>query len=132
MSSRDTSAACAAFQPTVIDMSKAGAIAVSALILLYPILELLRTAFTSTRAPGSAYSYTFDAFRTLLGDPQFYSMLGVTFVFVTTSVLLQVGVGLLLAWLFDAADRRRVRGSLAARVAVVGAWVVPGVLVGVL
>jgi multiple sugar transport system permease protein len=47
-------------------------------------------------------------------------------------VALQMGLGLLLAWLFDAAERRRVMGSRAARVAVVGAWVVPGVLVGVI
>jgi multiple sugar transport system permease protein len=51
---------------------------------------------------------------------------------VLASVALQLGLGLLLAWLFDAAERRRVMGSLAARVAVVSAWVIPGVLIGVI
>ena len=37
-----------------------------------------------------------------------------------------------MAWLFDAAERRRVAGSLTARVAVVSAWVIPGVLIGVI
>ncbi len=59
-------------------------------------------------------------------------MIGVTLVFVGASVALQLGLGLLLAWLFDAAERRRVMGSLAARVAVVSAWVIPGVLIGVI
>jgi multiple sugar transport system substrate-binding protein len=110
----------------------APAVGLSALALLYPILELVRMALTNTRAPGSPYTYTFDGFRTLLADPQFAGMIGVTLIFVTASVALQIGIGLSLAWLFDAAERRRVVGSLAARVAVVGAWVVPGVLVGVL
>jgi multiple sugar transport system permease protein len=100
--------------------------------LLYPILELLRMAFTDLRAPGGPYRYTLDGFRSLAADPQFYGMIGVTLVFVTVSVVLQLTLGLVLAWLFDAAERRRVVGALAARVAVVSAWVIPGVLIGVI
>jgi len=59
-------------------------------------------------------------------------MLGVTLIFVGASVTLQLALGIAVAWLIDAADRRRVRGTLAARVAVVGAWVMPGVLVGII
>ncbi len=59
-------------------------------------------------------------------------MIGVTLIFVGACVTLQLGLGLLLAWLFDAAERRRVMGSIAARVAVVSAWVIPGVLIGVI
>jgi ABC-type sugar transport system permease subunit/ABC-type glycerol-3-phosphate transport system substrate-binding protein len=110
----------------------APAVALATLFLLYPILELVRIAFTDLAAPGGAYGYTLHGFRSLAGDPQFYGMLGVTLVFVAASTALQLGLGLLLAWLFDAAERRRVAGSLAARVAVVSAWVVPGVLIGVI
>jgi multiple sugar transport system permease protein len=59
-------------------------------------------------------------------------MLGVTLVFVAASVVLQLGIGLALAVVIDAARRRGVTGTLATRVAVVSAWVIPGVLVGVL
>jgi multiple sugar transport system substrate-binding protein len=107
-------------------------VAIVTLFLLYPILELVRTAFTDMAAPGGPYRYTLQGFRSLIGDPQFYGMIAVTLVFVVGSVALQLGLGLLLAWLFDAAERRRVMGSLAARVAVVSAWVVPGVLIGVM
>jgi multiple sugar transport system substrate-binding protein len=110
----------------------AAAIAVTTVVLVYPILELVRVAFTNTSVPGGPYRYTLAGFRNLLGDPAFYEMVAVTLVFLVVSVALQMGLGLLLAWLFDAAQRRRVIGSLAARVAVVGAWVVPGVLVGVI
>jgi multiple sugar transport system substrate-binding protein len=110
----------------------AGAVALTATVLVYPILELLRVSFTDTSIPGGPYTYTLSGFQNLLGDPQFYAMVGVTLVFLVCSVALQMGLGLLLAWLFDTAERRHVIGSLAARVAVVGAWVVPGVLVGVI
>ena len=107
-------------------------IALVGVFLLYPILELVRIAFTNMTTPGGAYQYTLQGFRSLANDPQFFSMIGVTLMFVAASVALQLGLGLLLAWLFDAAERRRVMGSLAARVAVVSAWVIPGVLIGVI
>ena len=110
----------------------AAAVALTTTVLVYPILELVRVSFTNTSVPGGRYTYTLAGFRNLLGDPQFYAMIGVTLVFLVCSVALQMGLGLLLAWLFDTAERRKVIGSLAARVAVVGAWVVPGVLVGVI
>ena len=108
------------------------AVALAGVFLLYPALELVRMAFTDLTAPGSSYRYTTQGFRALAGDPQFYGMIGVTLVFVAASVALQMALGLLLAWLMDAAERRHVMGALTARVAVVSAWVIPGVLIGVI
>jgi multiple sugar transport system substrate-binding protein len=108
------------------------AVALVTVFLLYPILELVRIAFTDLTAPGGDYRYTLHGFESIATDPQFYAMIGVTLVFVAASVALQLGLGLLFAWLFDAAERRRVMGALAARVAVVSAWVIPGVLIGVI
>jgi multiple sugar transport system permease protein len=102
------------------------------MVLVYPMLDLVRLAFTDTRTHGAAYSYTPASFAALLADPAFYGMVGVTIVFVASSVALQLGLGLGIALLIDAARRRRAAGTLAARVAVVSAWVIPGVLVGVL
>jgi multiple sugar transport system permease protein len=47
-------------------------------------------------------------------------------------VLLQLAIGFAIAWLIDAARRRRAPGTLVARIAVVSAWVIPGVLAGVI
>jgi multiple sugar transport system substrate-binding protein len=110
----------------------APALVLVSVFLLYPIFELIRTAFTNMGAPGTAYRYTLSGFDALARDPQFVAMIGVTLMFVAASVALQLGLGLALAWLFDAAERRRVVGGLAARVAVVSAWVIPGVLIGVI
>jgi len=108
------------------------AVALAGVFLLYPALELVRLAFTDLTAPGSSYRYTTQGFTSLAGDPQFYGMIGVTLVFVAASVALQMSLGLLLAWLMDAAERRHVMGALMARIAVVSAWVIPGVLIGVI
>ena len=110
----------------------APALALVTLLILYPMLDLLRLSVTDMRTHGASYAYTLSSFRRLLSDPSFYGMVAVTLVFVTLSVVLQLGLGLGLAVLIDSARRRAARGTLAARVAVVSAWVIPGVLVGVL
>jgi multiple sugar transport system substrate-binding protein len=101
-------------------------------MILYPMLDLVRLSFTDTRTHEAAFRYTLESFRTLVSDPDFPGMVGVTIVFVLASVGLQLAIGLALAVLIDSARRRRAPGTLLARVAVVAAWVVPGVLVGVL
>lgn len=110
----------------------APAAALTGLFVLYPIFELIRLSFTRATTGQPAAGYTLESFGDLVTDPHFAPMLVVTFLFVFASVVLQLGLGFGMAYLMDAARRRRVPGGLAARVAVVSAWVVPGVLVGVL
>ena len=108
------------------------AMALVAVILIYPMLDLLRLSLTDATVAGTRYAYTSSSYRALVADPAFYGMIGVTVVFVAASVILQLTIGFAVAWLIDAARRRLARGTLAARVAVVSAWVMPGVLAGVL
>jgi multiple sugar transport system substrate-binding protein len=110
----------------------APALVVIAALVAFPMLDLVRLSFTDTRTHGLAYRYTLESYRGVLGDPAFAGMIGVTLVFLASSVALQMGLGLGIAVLLDAARRRRAPFTLAARVAVVGAWIIPGVLVGVL
>jgi multiple sugar transport system permease protein len=108
------------------------ALALVTLILIYPMLDLIRLSLTDATVAGTRYSYTVDSYRALLTDGSFYGMVGVTAIFVAGSVALQLTIGFAIAWLIDAARRRRAPGTLVARVAVVSAWVIPGVLTGVL
>jgi len=101
-------------------------------IVLYPMCELVLLAFSGGESTNGHTRVTADAVRTLVADPQFRRMTSVTLVFVAASVVLQLAIGIALAWLIDAARRRHVRGTLAARAAVVSAWVMPGVLAGVI
>jgi len=108
------------------------ALALVTVILIYPMLDLLRLSLTDATVAGTRYAYTTSSYRALVADPAFYGMIAVTVVFVGASVILQLTIGFAIAWLIDAARRRGARGTLAARVAVVSAWVMPGVLAGVL
>jgi multiple sugar transport system substrate-binding protein len=108
------------------------AIALVTVILIYPMIDLVRLSLTDATVAGTRYTYTLDSYRALLTDPSFYGMVAVTAIFVAASVALQLTIGFAIAWLVDASRRRRVRGTLVARVAVVSAWVIPGVLAGVL
>jgi multiple sugar transport system substrate-binding protein len=108
------------------------ALALVTVILIYPMLDLVRLSLSDATVAGTRYAYTLESYRALLTDGAFYGMVGVTAIFVTASVALQLAVGFAIAWLVDAGRRRRAPGTLAARMAVVSAWVIPGVLAGVL
>lgn len=110
----------------------APALGLVAAFLVYPVLDLVRLAFTDARTHGANYTYGVEGLLALATDPDFRGMLVVTLIFVVASVALQIGIGLAIALLLDGAKRRRAPGTTLARVAVVSAWVIPGVLVGVL
>ena len=108
------------------------ALALVTLILVYPMLDLLRLSLSDATVAGSHYAYTLDSYRALVTDGAFYGMVAITAIFVGASVALQLTAGFAIAWLIDAGRRRRAPGTLGARMAVVSAWVIPGVLAGVL
>jgi len=107
------------------------ATALVTIILFYPMLDLLRLSLTNATIAGRRYAYTLASYQALLTDASFYGMVLVTVIFVAGSVMLQLAIGFAIAWLIDAARRRRAPGTIVARVAVVSAWVIPGVLAGV-
>ena len=110
----------------------APALALAASFLLYPMLELIRLSFTNATTEGAGYSYTASSLTSVATDPELPSMLFITFLFVAASVALQLFIGLGLAVLIDSARRRGTWGTMFARASVVSAWVIPGVLIGVL
>lgn len=110
----------------------APALVLVAVFLVYPVFDLLRLAATDARTYDNRYSYGLQTLARLAADPEFHAMLVVTLAFVIACVAVQIVVGLGVALLLDAARRRRAPGTAVARAAIVSAWVIPGVLVGVL
>ena len=108
------------------------ALVLAAAFLLYPMFELVRLAATDATTEGASYSYTASSLNVVATDPELPSMLLVTLLFVAASVVLQLVIGLGLAVLIDSARRRGASGTMFARLSVVSAWVIPGVLIGVL
>jgi multiple sugar transport system permease protein len=96
------------------------------------MFELVRLAATDATTEGASYSYTASSLNVVATDPELPSMLLVTLLFVAASVVLQLVIGLGLAVLIDSARRRGASGTMFARLSVVSAWVIPGVLIGVL
>ena len=110
----------------------APALALAAAFLVYPMFELIRLSATNTTTEGAGYAYTASSLASVAQDPELPGMLWVTLLFVAASVALQLGIGLGLAVLIDSARRRGTAFTVFARASVVSAWVIPGVLIGVL
>ena len=91
------------------------ATALVAILLFYPMLDLLRLSLTDATVAGARYAYTLASYRALLTDTSFYGMVDVTIAFVTGSVILQLVIGFGIAWLIDAARRHRTPGTLGRR-----------------
>ena len=99
---------------------------------LYPIFEVFRMSLTdaSLLSPGGESYIGLDNYRRLLRSERFHSTLRVTAIYSVASIVLQIGLGLGLALAIDYGVRRRLRGPLVTRVVVLSAWVVPGVIIG--
>lgn len=107
------------------------ALGLLAVFQLYPMVEAVRLSLTdaSLLRPTAAYVGLQQYARLVTAD-EFWRMLRVTGVYAFSSVVLHVLLGLLLALAIDYGVRRGLYGHVTTRVAVLLAWVVPGVIIG--
>lgn len=99
----------------------------------YPLLEVIRMSFTNMSLTGDSYQYVgFDSYMSVVMSEAFATMAEVTAIFVVTSVILQIGFGLILALAIDYGVKNYLYGSVATRIAVLSAWVIPGIVIGIL
>ncbi len=101
------------------------------LFQLYPMIEAITMSFTdeSLISRGSEF-VGLDQYTRLLGDPEFYDMLRITAIYAFSSVFLHVLLGLVLALAIDYGVKRGLPGHLTTRVSVLLAWIVPGIIIG--
>lgn len=102
-----------------------------AVFYLYPILDVVRVSFTDAGAITAPAHASLASYRSVLGSPDFAGMLEVTAVFVLASVAGQLLLGLGVAALLVAGERRRLPGSGFVRSVVLMGWVLPGVVIGI-
>lgn len=106
-------------------------LAALAIFQLYPIVQALRMSFTNESLVRPATQFVgLDQYVRLVTDPAFWEMLRVTGIYAFASVFLHVGLGLGLALAIDYGVRRGLRGHLTTRVSVLLAWIVPGIIIG--
>jgi multiple sugar transport system permease protein len=101
-------------------------------VFIYPIFEVIRLSFTNANLLEQDYVYTLRSYFTLFNSPGFGHMLGVTVVFVAFSVVFQLVLGFIIALLVDQGTKRKLAGTIVARTAVLCAWAIPGVVIGII
>jgi multiple sugar transport system permease protein len=106
-------------------------LAIVTLFYLYPALEVLRFSFTNASLLDPNYEYTLRTFVRVLSDPVLYKVIWITAIFVLASVVLQLALGLLIAVAANRARRRRLPGMVFMRSVILSAWVMPGVVIGI-
>jgi len=105
---------------------------IATLFFLWPVVNVIRLAFTDTTLLRDGYSYTLQTFSQTLTDPSLPQVLGVTAIFVGASVAGQLLFGLAIALILQRAVARRLHGAVLVRSVVLSAWVMPGILIGVI
>ena len=106
-------------------------LAVVTLFYLYPAIEVLRYSITNASLQRTDYVYTLSTFVRVLSDPVLYEVLKTTAIFVLASVVLQLLLGLIIAVAVNRARKRRLPGMVFMRSIVLSAWVMPGVVIGI-
>ena len=107
--------------------------AVLALVLVYPLFEIVRLSFTdASLVSGEPYQTTLDSYDSVVRGSDFRQTLQITFLFVLFSTVFQLLLGLGAALVVSGAQRRGLRGTVITRTAVMTAWAVPGVIIGII
>lgn len=100
---------------------------------LYPLLEAIRMSFTNMNLVQPDYQYVgLESFQRVVSSPSFWTMAKVTIIFVAISVVLQIVLGMILALAINHGVKKHLYGSVSTRVAVLSAWVIPGIVIGIL
>lgn len=100
---------------------------------LYPLIEAVRMSFTNMSLVADTYRYVgLEAYVDVLTAPDFWGMAQITVIFVGASVVAQLTLGMILALAINHGVKRHLYGSVSTRVAVLSAWVIPGIVIGIL
>lgn len=105
---------------------------IATVFFLWPVVNVIRLAFTDSTLLRGSYAYTLQTFSQTLTDPALPGVLLVTAIFVAASVAGQLVLGLGIALIMQRAVARKLHGAVLVRSVVLTAWVMPGVLVGVI
>ncbi|MFC0469815.1 carbohydrate ABC transporter permease [Halalkalibacter kiskunsagensis] len=101
-------------------------------VFLYPIFEIIKFSFTNASLLETDLSYTLGSYMSLFSLPGFYQMLTITAIFVLFSVVFQLFFGFLIAAAIDQGQKLKLKGTVIVRTAVLTAWAIPGVVIGII
>jgi multiple sugar transport system permease protein len=106
-------------------------LAVATAFYLWPTIQAIRLSFTNASLLRDDAEYTLQTYGQTLSDPTLGSVLRITLIFVVGSIVGQLVLGMAIALLVQRAVGRGLRGAVFVRTIVLCAWVMPGILIGV-
>jgi multiple sugar transport system permease protein len=98
---------------------------------LFPAIDVFRFSFTDATLLNPDYEYTLGSYSMVTRNPDLPEILRATFVFVISSVVLQLVLGLLVAMSLHRGVRRGLWGVSFLRIVILASWIVPGVASGI-
>jgi multiple sugar transport system permease protein len=98
---------------------------------VYPAVEVVRFSFTNATLLNPEYQYTLRSYEALGRNPNLPGLIGITFIFVFASVVVQLLLGLLIALALNRGVKRNLPGVSVVRVIILSSWIVPGVAAGI-
>lgn len=101
------------------------------LTYVWPALDVIRYSFTDATLLNPELDYTLDTYRAAVANPDLPGILWVTLLFVVSSVVLQLLLGLLVALALHRGMLRGLPGVSFVRVVILCSWIVPGVASGI-
>jgi multiple sugar transport system permease protein len=102
-----------------------------ALTYVWPAIDVVRYSFTDATLLNPEFEYTAASYRNVAGNPDLPGILRVTFLFVVSSVVLQLVLGLLVAMVLHRGMLRGLPGVSFIRVVILCSWIVPGIASGI-
>ena len=102
-----------------------------AVFQFYPMVEAILMSFTNESLISTEVQFVgLEQYERLVRDAEFWGMLQITAIYAFSSVVLHITLGMLLALAIDYGVRRGLPGHLTTRVSVLLAWIVPGIIIG--
>jgi multiple sugar transport system permease protein len=98
---------------------------------LFPAIDVVRFSFTDATLLNPDYQYTLRSYRAVSQNADMPQILRATGAFVVTSVICQLGLGLLVAMALHRGVRRQLWGVSFLRIVILSSWIVPGVASGI-
>ncbi|MFW6207440.1 MAG: carbohydrate ABC transporter permease [Spirochaetota bacterium] len=98
-----------------------------AFFYLLPVVDAVRLSFTNARVGTADLSFSFSSYAQVLQDSDLVVILRNTLIFVVFTVAFQLTLGLLVGLLLET----HLPGMELLKVAMITAWVVPGVIAGI-
>ncbi|QQO10774.1 carbohydrate ABC transporter permease [Breznakiella homolactica] len=99
---------------------------------LYPMLDVARLSFSNATLIRDPTRYGFFHYISFFTTKDFAQIMKVTFIYVIGSLIFQVLIGLLIAFLVHTGQKLGIKGAVFTRTVVLSCWIIPAPAIGII